>query len=653
MSTSGNNEMATLLATDLSSTVTTMGIPVNLMPLTTFGAQVTGQELTFGLLLPWVTPANGQSVSVKVIHENDQFLQRVPPVASPLTHSVDPTYGDYWSGTVDLTAGAPPGSSWGQNGRYLYRFCISRPAGAPDIDWIADPFAQAYGAGKISAIPVPANPYAWSAAEANWRTPALSDLVIYELNLAEFAHGIDQAMSRIPYLADLGVNCIEIMPVTDVDPEVDWGYLPDGYFGVDERLGDPAHLQQFIDLAHQHGLAVVLDVVYGHTGNNFPYYYAYQQLGYASNPFMGSFGAHQFGNSINYQLQFPRDYFYTANNYWLDQFHVDGFRYDDVPDFWDGPTGVGYADLAYETYQLVAAKPPGGSYWARFFNAGQVNLIQCAEKLDDPVGILYQSFSNCCWQDGTLGAASDLAAGRVADPGTFGLDLVLYGYPDQVTQGSGAAATTMPKTAVQYLENHDHARFLCNFGTINPDTSNPQPDPIFFEGDRSLWYKLQPYLIALLTAPGIPLLFQGQEFGENYTLPLQGIGRTLLLRPVRWDYFYDTAGQRLVHLVRALLQIRRSLPQFRTGSQYLYNDAAYAAQHLVLFSRGTGSQFSLVAVNLSDTDALTSFTFPQAGLYHEQLARALGDPNPQDLTTASGAPTAFRVPSNYGGVWTA
>jgi maltooligosyltrehalose trehalohydrolase len=94
MRTSSNNEMATLLATNLSSTVTTMGVPVNLMPLTTFGAQVTGQELTFGLLLPWVTPANGQSVSVKVIHENDQFLQRVPPVASPLNHSVDPTYGD-------------------------------------------------------------------------------------------------------------------------------------------------------------------------------------------------------------------------------------------------------------------------------------------------------------------------------------------------------------------------------------------------------------------------------------------------------------------------------------------------------------------------------------------------------------------------------
>ena len=630
-----------------------MGRPVNLLPLGKFGAQVTGQKLTFGLLLPWVTPVNGQSVSVKVIHENDQFRQHVPPVASPLNYSVLPTYGYYWSGTVDLTTGAPPGSSWGQNGRYLYRFCISRAGGVPDIDWVADPFAQGYGAGKISAISVPANPYTWSAAEASWRTPALSDLVVYKLNLAEFAHGIDQAMSRIPYLADLGVSCVEIMPVTDADPEVDRGYLPNGYFGVDERLGDAAQLQQLIDLAHQHGLAVVVDVVYGHTGDNFPYYYAYQQLGYANNPFMGSFGARQFGNGVNYQLQFPRDYFYTVNNYWLDHYHVDGFHYADAPDFWDGPTGVGYSNLASATYQLVAAKSGGGSYWARFFDGGQVNLIQCAEKLDDPVGILSQSFSNCCWQDGTLTAAADLAAGRASDPGAFGLDLALFGYPDQVTQGAGTAVTTMSKTAVQYLENQDHPRFLCNFGTINPDTGNPQPDPIFLEGDRSLLYKLQPYLIALLTASGIPLLWQGQEFGENYTLPLRGIGRAQLLRPVRWDYFYDTGGQSLVHLVRALLQIRRSLPQFRTGSQNFYNEVSYTARHLVLFSRGIGSQFSLVAVNLSETDVLTSFAFPQGGVYEEQLARALGDPSPQDLTAVSGTPTAFRVPSNYGVVWTA
>ena len=56
---------------------------------------------------------------------------------------------------------------------------------------------------------------------------------------------------------------------------------------------------------------------------------------------------------------------------------------------------------------------------------------------------------------------------------------------------------------------------------------------------------LQPYLIALLMSKGIPMLWQGQEFGENYFLPEFGAGRVSLLRPLRWDYFYDAAGQQL------------------------------------------------------------------------------------------------------------
>jgi hypothetical protein len=63
---------------------------------------------------------------------------------------------------------------------------------------------------------------------------------------------------------------------------------------------------------------------------------------------------------------------------------------------------------------------------------------------------------------------------------------------------------------------------VCNFGIINRDND------LLKEGDRSLWYKVQPYLIGMLTAKGIPMLWQGQEFGENYYLPEQGFGRVML-----------------------------------------------------------------------------------------------------------------------------
>ena len=76
---------------------------------------------------------------------------------------------------------------------------------------------------------------------------------------------------------------------------------------------------------------------------------------------------------------------------------------------------------------------------------------------------------------------------------------------------------------------------------------------------------LQPYLIGLLLSKGVPMLWQGQEFGENYFLPDFGAGRVSLLRPLRWDYFYDTAGQQLVRLVRTLIRTRRARPHMRRG----------------------------------------------------------------------------------------
>jgi 1,4-alpha-glucan branching enzyme len=136
---------------------------------------------------------------------------------------------------------------------------------------------------------------------------------------------------------------------------VDWGYLPIGYFGVDERFGKRSDFQQMVDIAHQHGIAVIADVVYGHTGVDFPYFDAYTRLQYRENPFMGPFAKDyfsSFGKSTDFNRELTRDYFYSVNHHWLEVYHVDGFRYDCVPNYWDGALGVGYAKLVYETYQL-------------------------------------------------------------------------------------------------------------------------------------------------------------------------------------------------------------------------------------------------------------------------------------------------------------
>src|SRR5262245_23981507 len=449
------------------------------------------------------------------------------------------------------------------------------------------------------------------------------------------------------YLRDLGVNAVEIMPLSNVGASVDWGYLPIGYFGVDERFGKRSDFQQLVDIAHRHGIAVIVDAVYGHTGVDFPYYDAYTRLRYRDNPFMGPFAKDyfsNFGKSTDFTRQLTRDFFFTANHHWLDIYHVDGFRYDCVPNYWDGPLGVGYASLVYETYQVTRSKiAQRQAYWTRFGSGEgeQPRLIQMAEQLEGPEEILRTTYSNCTWQNRTFDTARAVARGNRTQLTDLGLSLGLFGYPDEVTTNG----ETIPKAGLQYIENHDHERFVCNFGLCNPDEAG---NPLFLEGDRGHWYMLQPYLIALLMSKGIPMLWQGQEFAENYFLPEFGEGRVSLLRPLRWDYFYDSAGQPIVNLIRKLLRIRHDHAWIRRGAFFFFNDwERYQGSGLLLFARYDAVHYSLVAINTATAEQTVPFWFPVAGDYIEELHGGALDlkavPARQEI--------ALTIPSHYGRIW--
>ncbi len=588
----------------------------------------------FGVLLPWISAANGNHLFVKIIHERDQFIQAIQPLAFELQHDINADYGDMWSVKIDFNVlrDLQPGSHFGSPGRHVYRFELHNP-NTGILDWIIDPYAREYAVGKLSAFTLGYSPYVWSAGETNWKTPALRDLILYELNLAEFDASLQGAIDRLDYLADLGVNALSVMPVSHVALEVDWGYLPLGYFGVDERFGRRDDFQRFVDAAHQRGLAVIVDAVYGHTGEDFPYADLYSRLQYHENPFMGPFAKDYFGVSTDFNHALTRDFFYSVSLHWLNTYHIDGFRYDCVPNYWDGAMGVGYANLVFNTYEYVRNSRAN---LTRFDAPEGPRLIQIAEQLEAPEQILEQSYSNATWQNATFGAAESCAHGAADAVENLGQRLGALGYIEEAIQNG----ETIAKAPLQYIENHDHSRFLCEFGLRYPDWNS-----LFSEGDRAQWYRLQPYLIAVLAAKGIPMLWQGQEFGENYFVPDSGLGRVLLLRPLRWDYFYDTAGKSLVKLTRSLISLRKNCAELRRGSHYFYNDyGRYLSRGILLFQRETADAVSLVAVNFTDTGQSVPFTFSRHGAYVEQL-------HGLDNFTAGEEEHWLTIPSNYGRIW--
>jgi 1,4-alpha-glucan branching enzyme len=625
-----------------------------ILPLSNLGAsEPTPGTLTFGVFLPAIRPAIATSVSVQVVREADAMLQTIAPVTVPLAYSLDPTYGEYWSGTVTLSAvAAPAGSTWGASGTYLYWYQVVLTSGLV-VDYLIDPFAREYGFADSSAITVGYTARPWSSGEAAWRTPALSDLIFMEVEPNEFGGGLAGSAALLPYLQKLGVTAVEVTPVTNVGKIVDWGYSPLGYFGIDNRFGNRADFQSFVDQAHACGMAVVVDMVYGHTDDRFLYHRLYDRA-HLPNPLMGQ---GPYGPQPDYDQPLMRDLFYTASSFWLSTFHVDGFRYDNVEAMWDGTPGSGYYPALTEaTYRLAAAAATAASPspdWQRLADAGgAINLIQAAEYLTAPVTALQHTFSNCAWQNDTLGASISAASG--ASLYGLGMQSGLTGYPSSAT----VSEITLPKIGLQYIETHDHQRFVCNYGVHAVDKLQ---SAVLEQGNRldgqdasgspyaGHWFAAQPYLFVVLLGRGIPFLWQGQELGEHYYVPedVNESGRIKLFRPVRWRLALDQAGSSLSRLVRQLIQIRKNGPQFRVGDHSFVNDyEKYQSKGLLLFTRSNGGKTSLVALNFTGSPQWSTYAFPTGGTYTEEV----------DGGTISGvvagADTRIDVPSNYGRVWT-
>ena len=149
------------------------------------------------------------------------------------------------------------------------------------------------------------------------------------------------------------------------------------------------------------------------------------------------------------------------------------------------------------------------------------------------------------------------------------------------------------------------------------------------------------------------MLFQGQEFGENWGLPDTGLGRTLFERPLHWEYFYDGQGKALVRLYRILGALRRSSRALGAlGSYYYYPQPEHLQSGVIAFRREAPatamepSEHFVVALNFRDAPADIWLTLPAAGLWREQI-----DGIASIKTDGQDQWVKLTVPSNYGVVY--
>lgn len=403
-------------------------------------------------------------------------------------HRLTRQRGGWWSGDV---AGAKVGDE--------YRFRIVSDAGERlKIDPYARNVTSSVGNAIVMAAAKGFRPFT---------SPTPNEMVIYELHIGTFGkHGqsgpgnLEGALERLDHLKELGVNAIEVMPLSEFPGGYSWGYNPSHIFAVESDYGTPASFRDFVARAHELGIAVIVDVVYNHLGPDDLCLWQFD--GWSENDGGGIYFYNDERAETPWGHTRPdfgrgevREYLRDNALMWIRDYGVDGLRFDatnyirnvrghrgpegDLPDGWSlmqwinqeihkvRPDALTIAEDMQDDAALVAAHQDGGAGFNTQWDGRFVHEVRQALLAADD-------------------AARNLHAVRDAIVHRFGHDAF---------------------ARVIYTESHDE---VANGKARIPEELAPDHAATWIAKKRST---LGAALV--FTAPGIPMIFQGQEFLED------------------------------------------------------------------------------------------------------------------------------------------
>lgn len=450
----------------------------------------------------------------------------------------------------------------------------------------------------------------------------LRDLVVYELMIDDFTDEfreerapIDAVCEKLDHLAQhLGINAILFMPWTAWwDERFNWGYDPYQYFSVEYRyanaLGKPAEklswLKRLVSACHDRGLHVIMDGVFNHVsyvrdqkGRGFPYFWMYQNPDAC--PYVGKFGGEFAGLSdLDFHNGCTREFIRDVCRYWIDEFRIDGIRFDNTTNFFVANEDRGLPQLLREIREHVGA-------------TGENNFSLTLEHLDlSAASVANETGATSYWNNELHQRCFEYLWNGQIDARIMNALNTHVGLPPE-------------RVPTEYITNHDHSHVAWQAGAKE-------------SAGALRWWRTQPYAIALFTVPGAVMLQNGQEFGEDHWLMEddQGSNRRVKPRPLRWDFVGDTIGRELLQLYAKLIRIRKSHPGLRSPNFYpqweqwqtQFNSDGYGvdvARQLVIFHRwgeaGNGRlERFIVVLNFSPVAHRVDIPFSENGIWRDLL----------------------------------
>ncbi len=427
-----------------------------------------------------------------------------------------------------------------------------------------------------------------------WDRPPMETWVIYELSIPDIAPPGSYAglKAKLDYMADLGVNAMEPLPVTTFPGDSSWGYNPAFHMGLERSYGTPQEYADLILAARERGIANVFDIVLNHIEANSPLHRMHG--GPDTNPYFMPFDSFNWGfPKLDQQNDHFKQYVKDTLEHWVLQWGVDGYRYD-----------------ATQWIQWSGYKDWGVSWMAYVVNNVDPGVVQIAENLPSEPDMVKGTELDSEW-DGHY----RWRMRRVFVEGNF------IGEPEKMAEildpRNHAYQTGWQR--MQYIESHDEERFVREL----------------LEAGYSREETFRRHVAAAavtLTVPGIPMLYAGQEWGE---LTPKVVG----LNPLNWELREEPDRA-------AMLEQFRELIQLRTGHRALHHDRIDIlhlddAGGTMAYLRPGVPESILVAFNVSKTPA--RILIPGDWRIEEELMRAVPADSLESLELLPGEARVFRV----------
>lgn len=356
--------------------------------------------------------------------------------------------------------------------------------------------------------------YNWQV--TNFQKPDKDELIIYELLIRDFNSGKtwNSLISDFNYLKNLNINAIEILPVMEFEGNISWGYNPAYHLALDKAYGNKDSMKAFIDLCHQNGIAVILDVALNHVYGRSPLVRMWMDDpdgdGFgpptASNPYCHTEAKHAYnvGYDLNHQSEATQYYVKRTVEYWIDEFKIDGFRWDLTKGFTNNCTSNDEGCTnSYQFDRVVILKEYADYQWDMdpefyvifehlgFGGSHDEEIEWAGYRADEGKGIMLWNKMTDPYNQNTMGYIENSSFNSVSH--------TAQGYD------------TMQNVA--YAESHDEERIM--FKNLEYGNSNSDYDTT----DLATALQRQQALAAVLfTIPGPKIFWQFGELGYDFSI---------------------------------------------------------------------------------------------------------------------------------------